>query len=135
MVSLTYIIFVFIFFSFLSIKILCLKTRLAFLLIYILSVVSIIKGRWPRGRLDVLEPGVAGVRFLVSAAAGRRSSALSTLKLLRSTPSLVQCCVWLVTVAWHVHRGMGRLEPVTDFWGQQMGSILSFAAGQKPLSE
>ena len=48
----------------------------------------------------------AGVRFLISAAAGRRSSALSTLNycvvVLRS---LVLCCAWLVyvTMALHVH--------------------------------
>ena len=46
----------------------------------------------------------------------RRSSlisALSTLiELLRSTPSLVLCCAWLVTMALHVHCGLGQLSPL-----------------------
>ena len=44
----------------------------------------------------------------------RRSSLISIehAELLRSTPSLVQCCVWLVTMALHVHGGLGQLSPL-----------------------
>ena len=44
----------------------------------------------------------------------RRSSLISIehAELLRSTPSLVQCCVWLVTMALHVHCGLGQLSPL-----------------------
>ena len=43
----------------------------------------------------------------------RRSPLISIehAELLRSTPSLVLCCVWLVTMALHVHRGLGQLSP------------------------
>ena len=39
----------------------------------------------------------------------RRSSLISIehAELLRSTPSLVLCCAWLVTMALHVHGGLG----------------------------
>ena len=45
---------------------------------------------------------------------GRRSSLISNehAELLRSTPSLVHCCVWLVTMALHVHWGLGQLSPL-----------------------
>ena len=33
-------------------------------------------------------------------------------ELLRSTPLLVLCCVWLVTMALHVHCGLGQLSPL-----------------------
>ena len=33
-------------------------------------------------------------------------------ELLRSTPSLVLCCAWLVTMALHVHCGLGQLSPL-----------------------
>ena len=44
----------------------------------------------------------------------RRSSLISIehAELLRSTPSLVLCCVWLVTMALHVHGGLGQLSPL-----------------------
>ena len=44
----------------------------------------------------------------------RRSSLISIehAELLRSTPSLVQCCVWLVTMALHVYCGLGQLSPL-----------------------
>ena len=44
----------------------------------------------------------------------RRSSLISIehAELLRSTPSLVRCCVWLVTMALHVHCGLGQLSPL-----------------------
>ena len=48
----------------------------------------------------------------------RRSSLISIehAELLRSTPSLVLCCAWLVTMA----RRLGPTQPVTDFWGWQI---------------
>ena len=44
----------------------------------------------------------------------RRSSLISIehAELLRSTPSLVLCCAWLVTMALHVHGGLGQLSPL-----------------------
>ena len=43
-----------------------------------------------------------------------RSSLISIehAELLCSTPSLVPCCVWLVTMALHVHCGLGQLSPL-----------------------
>ena len=44
----------------------------------------------------------------------RRSSLISIehAELLRSTPSLVLCCAWLVTMALHVHGGLDQLSPL-----------------------
>ena len=44
----------------------------------------------------------------------RRSSLISIehAELLLSTPSLVLCCAWLVTMALHVHCGLGQLSPL-----------------------
>ena len=44
----------------------------------------------------------------------RRSSLISIehAELLRSTPSLVLCCAWLVTKALHAHGGLGQLSPL-----------------------
>ena len=44
----------------------------------------------------------------------RRSSLISIepAELLSSTPSLVLCCAWLVTMALHVHCGLGQLGPL-----------------------
>ena len=44
----------------------------------------------------------------------RRSSLISIehAELLRSTPSLMLCCVWLVAMALHVHCGLGQLSPL-----------------------
>ena len=44
----------------------------------------------------------------------RRSLLISNehAELLRSTPSLVLCCAWLVTMALHVHCGLGQLSPL-----------------------
>ena len=57
----------------------------------------------------------------------RRSSLISIehAELLRSTPSLVLCCAWLVTMALHDNAcalRLGPTQPVTDFWGWQMSS-------------
>ena len=43
-----------------------------------------------------------------------RSSLISIerAELLSSTPSLVLCCAWLVTMALHVHCGLGQLSPL-----------------------
>ena len=45
---------------------------------------------------------------------GCRSSLISIehAELLRSTLSLVLCCAWLVTIALHVHCGLGQLSPL-----------------------
>ena len=45
---------------------------------------------------------------------GRRSSALTIehAELLRSTPSYVLCCAWLVNMALHVHCGLGQFSPL-----------------------
>ena len=48
----------------------------------------------------------------------RRSSLISIdhAELLRSTPSIVgdqvMCCAWLLTMALHVHCGLGQLSPL-----------------------
>ena len=42
----------------------------------------------------------------------RRSSLISTEHTELGTPSLVQCCAWLVTMALHVHGGLGQLSPL-----------------------
>ena len=62
-------------------------------------------------RADVSEPGGSGFD---SSCRSRRSSLISIehAKLLRSTPSLVLCCAWLVTMALHVHGGLGQLSPL-----------------------
>ena len=36
-------------------------------------------------------------------------------ELMRSTPSLVLCCAWLVTMTLHVHCGLGQLNPLPTF--------------------
>ena len=49
---------------------------------------------------------------------GNRSSSLISIEhaeLLRSTPSLVLCCAWLVTMAFHVHGGLGQLSPLPTY--------------------
>ena len=73
---------------------------------------------WTLGRGDGLEvesksrnpEGRGSIPHLGS----RRSSLISIehAELLRSTPSLVQCCVWLVTMALHVHCSLGQLSPL-----------------------
>ena len=69
------------------------------------------EGRWPSGRVEFSEPGVRGS---IPRLGSRRSSLISIehAELLRSTPSLVLCCVWLVTMALHVHFGLGQLSPL-----------------------
>ena len=53
-----------------------------------------------------------------------RSSLISSehAELLRSTPSLVPCCAWLVTMALHVHCGLGQLGPLPTSGDRQMSS-------------
>ena len=69
------------------------------------------EGQWPSGRVEASEPGGPGFD---SSLGSRRSSLVSIehAELLRSTPSLVLCCVWLVTMALHVHCGLGKLSPL-----------------------
>ena len=71
------------------------------------------EGRCPSGRADVSEPGGPG---RIPRLGSRRSSLISIehAELLRSTPSLVLCCAWLVTMALHVHCGLGQLSPSGD---------------------
>ena len=70
------------------------------------------------GRGDGLEvewrPRNPGGRGSIPRLGSRRSSLISIehAELLRSTPSLVPCCVWLVTMALHVHGGLGQLSPL-----------------------
>ena len=59
-------------------------------------------------RMDQIDP----LCLLVSAAAGRSLISIEHAELLRSTPSLVLCCAWLVTMALHVHGGLGQLSPL-----------------------
>ena len=70
------------------------------------------EGRWPRGRADVSEPGGPG--FDVSAAAGRRSSALSTLNYCVVLP---QGAVLYLASNHGIAcaRRLGPTQPVTDF--------------------
>ena len=53
-------------------------------------------------------------RGLIPCLGSRRSSLISIehAELLRSTPSLVLCCAWLVTMALHVHCGLSQLSPL-----------------------
>ena len=55
------------------------------------------------------------VAFILIPRLGSRRSSLISIEhaeLLRSTPSLVLCCAWLVTMALHVHGGLGQLSPL-----------------------
>ena len=69
------------------------------------------EGRWPSGRAEALEPGGRGS---IPRLGSRRSSLISIehAELLRSTHSLVMCCARLVTMALHVHCGLGQLSPL-----------------------
>ena len=71
-------------------------------------------GRWPSGRVQLQNPEVRGL-IPRSAATGRRSSALSTLNLLRSTPSSVLCLASNHGIAYALR--LRPTRPVTDFWG------------------
>ena len=73
------------------------------------TALALVKGQWPSGRVDFSEPGGSIPRL-----GSRRSSLISIehAELLRSTPSLVLCCTWLVTMALHVHCGLGQLSPL-----------------------
>ena len=53
-------------------------------------------------------------RGSISRLGSRRSSLISIehAELLRSIPSLVLCCAWLVTTTLHVHCGLGQLSPL-----------------------
>ena len=68
-----------------------------------------------KGRGDGLEVEPMSrnpVRFLVSAAERSSLIGIEHAELLRSTPLLVLCCAWLVTMALHVHCGLGQLSPL-----------------------
>ena len=69
------------------------------------------EGQWPSGRVEASEPGGPGFNSLLGS---RRSSLISIehAELLRSTPLLVLCCAWLVTMALHVHCSLGQLSPL-----------------------
>ena len=70
------------------------------------------EGRWPSGRADVSEPGGPGFD------SSSRQPQVVAHQHLRSTPSSVLSCAWLVTMALHVHAlRLGPTQPVTDFWG------------------
>ena len=82
------------------------------------------EGQWPSGSLVeprlLRNPEGPGSR---SRLGSRRSSLISIghAELLSSiTPSLALCCAWLVTMALHVHCGLGQLSPlptsVDDEW-------------------
>ena len=78
---------------------------------------------WTLGRGDGLEvesmsrnpEGRGSIPHLGS----RRSSLISIehAELLRSTPSLVQCCVWLRNHGIACALQLGPTQPVTDIWG------------------
>ena len=55
-----------------------------------------------------------GGRGSIPRLGSRRSSLINIehVELLRSTPSLVLCCAWLVTMVLHVHGGLGQLSPI-----------------------
>ena len=68
-----------------------------------------LEGQWPSGRVDFSElwgrgsiPRLGSRRLLLIS--------IEHAELLRSTPSLVLCCAWLVTMALHVHCGLGQLS-------------------------
>ena len=71
-------------------------------------------GQWPSGRTQR-----AGVWFLFSAEGGRSLSALRTLNYRAVLPCW--CCVWLVTMALHMHCGQYTIcgETVKPEGGQQ----------------
>ena len=84
-------------------------------------------GRWPSGGADVSEPGGPGfdssswqpqvvahqhwTRWTLSIEHVERWIEHTGLVVV-STPSLVLCCAWLVTMALHVHCGLGQLDPL-----------------------
>ena len=87
------------------------------------------EGRWPI-EVEPMSRNPEG-RGSIPRLGSRRSSLISIehAELPRSTPSLVLCCAWLVTMALHAcamhiaHCGLGQLvSPVTNFWGWRMSS-------------
>ena len=74
--------------------------------------------KYPQGRGDGLEVEPMSRnpegRGSIPRLGSRRSSLISIehVELLRSTPSLGLCCAWLVTMALHVHGGLGQLSPL-----------------------
>ena len=69
------------------------------------------EGQWSSGKSTSRNPEGRGS---IPRLGSRRSSLISIehAELLRSTPSLVLCCAWLVTMALHVHCGLGQLSPL-----------------------
>ena len=70
------------------------------------------EGRWPSG-IELMSRDPEG-RGSIPRLSSRRSLLISIehAELLRSTPSLVLCCAWLVTMALPVHCGLGQLSPL-----------------------
>ena len=84
--------------------------------------------RWPRGRADVSEPGGPGFDSSSMQPKDRRSSGLSTL---RSTPPLVLCCAWLVTMTLHVHCARWlRLGPINSARYRLLGMTNDYIAAK-----
>ena len=52
----------------------------------------------------------------------RLGSRIEHAELLRSTPSLVLRCAWLVTMSLHVHGGLGQLSPLPTSADGQSGA-------------
>ena len=70
------------------------------------------EGQWPSGRIEASEPGSPGFD-----SSSRLPQVVARQDWARwitaySTPSLVLCCAWLVTMALHVHCGLGKLSPL-----------------------
>ena len=68
-----------------------------------------VEGQWPSGRVDFSEPGGPGFD---SSSRQPQVISIEHAELLRSTPLLVLCCAWLVTMALHVHCDLGQLSPL-----------------------
>ena len=76
------------------------------------------EGQWPRGRVVASEPGGPG--FDSSSRQPQFVAHQHWARWITATPSLVLCCAGLVTMALHVHCGLGQLSPlptsVDDKW-------------------
>ena len=70
------------------------------------------EGQWPRGYAG--QPTSWNPEFdsFVSGSWQQQVVAHQHAELLRSTPTLVLCCAWLVTMSLHVHCGLGQLCPL-----------------------
>ena len=68
------------------------------------------EGRWPSGRVEASEPGGPG--FDSSSRQPQVVAHQHWARWITALYTLVLCCAWLVTMALHVHCGLGQLSPL-----------------------